>query len=257
MPLQLPKLSFDTLLALVANAPNVVTHDELAMLVWGDARVVTSENIAQRVMMLRRCLSDSSVDPRYIKGVRGHGYKLIPDVTVTSQADGSNRAKPSDAHRVDEAGRRFVAILPFVRTTTDPREVDFARGLYAEVTQCLVRVANVRTHLQRGVRAYVSSPAIELIVKGSVRIAGSRVQAVAQLVDPITCSCAWSRAYDCNIAGALSLQTDITNDLVRALKLQTPARGALSFMRLKMDFLDERGPGACAFADAPARIADD
>lgn len=82
VPLQLPKLTFATLHALVAMAPNVVSHDELAASVWGDARIVTPENIAQRVMMLRRCLGDSSADPRYIKGVRGHGYKLVPEVTV-------------------------------------------------------------------------------------------------------------------------------------------------------------------------------
>ena len=97
--IDLPKLSFDALLTLVANAPNVVSHTELAALVWGDARIVTPENIAQRIMVLRRRLGDSSADPHYIKGVRGFGYQLIPEVAATIRTNGAPRPSPSSSAR--------------------------------------------------------------------------------------------------------------------------------------------------------------
>ena len=227
VPLSLPKLSFDTLLALVVHAPNVVSHDGLAKLVWGAARVVTSENITQRVMVLRRCLGDSSASPRYIKGIRGYGYRLIPQVTLISRPNGSHHANLFNLPRPADGARRSVAVLPFVRATTDPREVDFARGLHEEVTQCLGRLMTVRVLEEASAQTDADGPAsmtrtaapfvVELIVKGHVGVWGTRVQAVVQLVDPFNCSLVWSRSYDRDIADALSLQTDIARDLVRAL----------------------------------------
>jgi TolB-like protein/DNA-binding winged helix-turn-helix (wHTH) protein len=77
--LHLGKLTYEMLLALVEAAPNVVTQDFLAENVWG-GRIATPETVAQRVKLLRRALEDDSGQPRYIEVVRGHGYRLIPQV---------------------------------------------------------------------------------------------------------------------------------------------------------------------------------
>lgn len=79
-PVRLTKLTFELLLALVQSAPDVAAHGELVTKVWGARRIVTPETLAQRIRILRRCLGDSARRPRYIEGVRGYGYKLIPQV---------------------------------------------------------------------------------------------------------------------------------------------------------------------------------
>lgn len=76
----LSRLSYALLLTLVEEAPNLVPHDELARKVWGPRRIVTPENLAKRVMLLRKALGDTADRPRYIEGVRGHGYRLVPAV---------------------------------------------------------------------------------------------------------------------------------------------------------------------------------
>jgi TolB-like protein/DNA-binding winged helix-turn-helix (wHTH) protein/Tfp pilus assembly protein PilF len=73
----LPKLSFDLLLALINAAPSIVTNDELLQQVW-PGLLVSPESVAQRVKLLRSTLGDDSQQPRYILGVRGRGYRLIP-----------------------------------------------------------------------------------------------------------------------------------------------------------------------------------
>lgn len=78
----LSRLTFNLLHALVEAAPNLVTHDELAKRAWGPKRVVTPENLAQRLMMLRQSIGDPADRPRYIEGVRGQGYRLIPNVVA-------------------------------------------------------------------------------------------------------------------------------------------------------------------------------
>jgi DNA-binding winged helix-turn-helix (wHTH) protein len=75
----LPKLSFDLLCALIHAAPAIVTNDELLERVWPGLQV-SPESVAQRVKLLRSAIGDDSQQPRYILGVRGRGYRLIPVV---------------------------------------------------------------------------------------------------------------------------------------------------------------------------------
>jgi TolB-like protein/DNA-binding winged helix-turn-helix (wHTH) protein len=73
----LPKLSFDMLCALINAAPAIVTNDELLSQVWPGLQV-SPESVSQCVKRLRSAIGDDSQQPRYILGVRGRGYRLIP-----------------------------------------------------------------------------------------------------------------------------------------------------------------------------------
>ena len=75
----LSKLSFDLLIALADAAPNLVSLDQLMAQVWADL-VVSPETVIQRVKLLRDALGDDPREPRYIAGLRGRGYKLLPTV---------------------------------------------------------------------------------------------------------------------------------------------------------------------------------
>jgi len=75
----LPGLTFDLLLALAREAPNLASIDALMQLVW-PGRVVSPETVSQRVKLLRAALGDDPESPRYLTGVRGHGYRLIVPV---------------------------------------------------------------------------------------------------------------------------------------------------------------------------------
>jgi TolB-like protein/DNA-binding winged helix-turn-helix (wHTH) protein/Flp pilus assembly protein TadD len=88
----LPKLSFDLLCALINAAPAIVTNDELLQQVW-PGLLVSPESVAQRVKLLRSAIGDDSQQPRYILGVRGRGYRLIP----TPERLAESRPPTSDA----------------------------------------------------------------------------------------------------------------------------------------------------------------
>ncbi len=75
----LPKLSYELLLALVRAAPNLVSLDALMEQVWPKA-VVSPETVSQRIKLLRDALGDDPRAARYIEGLRGRGYRLIPHV---------------------------------------------------------------------------------------------------------------------------------------------------------------------------------
>jgi TolB-like protein/DNA-binding winged helix-turn-helix (wHTH) protein len=92
----LPKLSFDLLCALINAAPAIVTNEELLQQVW-PGLLVSPESVAQRVKLLRSAIGDDSQQPRYILGVRGRGYRLIPIPTrlAESRPPTSDAASPS------------------------------------------------------------------------------------------------------------------------------------------------------------------
>jgi len=93
----LPALSFDLLLALVHAAPNLLTYDQLMAQVWSGV-VVNSETITQRVKLVRDALDDDPQSPRYIAGVRGRGYRLIPRaVPLTDTANEPPPGEPANA----------------------------------------------------------------------------------------------------------------------------------------------------------------
>jgi TolB-like protein/DNA-binding winged helix-turn-helix (wHTH) protein len=98
----LPKLSFDLLLVLIRAAPNVVPNDDLMAQVW-PGLVVSPETVSQRVKLLRDALGDDPRAPRYIAGLRGRGYRLIPEVRSIEEA--SSRLSPQpNAVPGDSAG---------------------------------------------------------------------------------------------------------------------------------------------------------
>ena len=107
--LVLPKLSFDLLVTLVKAAPSVVSPDELMDRVWSGL-VVGPETVSQRIKLLRDSLGDDPKMPRFVAGVRGRGYRLLPDVVRLDPAGQAAAVAVSAA--VPESRARWQVFLP-------------------------------------------------------------------------------------------------------------------------------------------------
>ena len=92
-PIKLTKLCFKVLEALVQAAPALISHDDLIDQVWGPRRVITPDNLSQRMKVLRQRLGDDPNQPIYIEGVRGEGYRLVPEVKIQSAQTSSRSAR--------------------------------------------------------------------------------------------------------------------------------------------------------------------
>lgn len=88
-PIKLTKLSFKVLQVLVQAAPALISHDDLIDQVWGADRVITLDNLTQRMKTLRQSLGDDANNPIYIESVWGEGYRLVPEVTIQSSGTSS------------------------------------------------------------------------------------------------------------------------------------------------------------------------
>ena len=99
-PIKLTRLSFKVLQALVQAAPALVSHDDLIDQVWGPNRVITPDNLSQRMKTLRHSLGDDPNQPIYIEGVRGEGYRLVPEVKVQSSQTSSRSSRKALSSRL-------------------------------------------------------------------------------------------------------------------------------------------------------------
>ena len=110
--INLPRLSYDFLIALIDAAPAIVTHDEIVARVWRN-HFVSPETIAQRAHLLRVSLGDSASEPRYFTVVRGVGYRwLTPMPAIAPHANGAAATTPRSRLRYASAvGITAVAIL--------------------------------------------------------------------------------------------------------------------------------------------------
>jgi DNA-binding response OmpR family regulator len=75
-PVELTKLEFDLLDTLSAQPRVVFTKDQLLEHVWGSAAYRDDHVVAVHLANLRRKLGDTSDQPRYLRTIRGVGYRM-------------------------------------------------------------------------------------------------------------------------------------------------------------------------------------
>lgn len=242
--IDLPKRSFDLLVVLVEAAPDCLSTDELIDKVWHGA-VVSPTTVAKRVELLRNALGDSSDDPRYVALVRGHGYRLVPELNspVTHQVPRSRRWLVVASAAIlaaivvawfslqpeRPAPEKSIAVLPFVSLSGEAEDERFADGLTEELIHALTSSSDIRVagrtssffykERQQDLREIGAALGVSNLLEGSVRREGESLRVTAQLVDTSDGFQLWSEVYDRPMASALQIQQDIARSV--SVRLQS------------------------------------
>lgn len=75
-PLELTPKEFDLLALLLENAPLVVKREDILNQIWGYDFIGETRTLDMHIRTLRQKLGDDAEHPRYIRTVRGVGYKF-------------------------------------------------------------------------------------------------------------------------------------------------------------------------------------
>jgi len=151
--IDLPQLSFRFLLALIHEAPNLVTIDQLMEQVWAGV-FVNNETVKQRAKLLRDALGDDPKAPRYFAVRRGVGYQLLSEPhrldRTTQPARGRSRWRSAAAaaalglaglgaasavalwpgsQPTSPVASARVAVLPFDNLSSNPADDFIARSI--------------------------------------------------------------------------------------------------------------------------------
>lgn len=106
--LRLRDQAMRALLALIQNAGQVVTREQLRHALWPDGTVVDFERAINRVIHeLREALGDSSSNPRFIETLSKRGYRFVCAVAPTQSGTSVVKVEPihTDAQMAYLTGR--------------------------------------------------------------------------------------------------------------------------------------------------------
>ena len=128
------------------------------------------------------------------------------------------------------APRLAICVLPFANMSGDVEQEYFSDGISEDIITDLSKVSTLAVasrnsaFMYKGTKVDVPKVARELkvshVLEGSVRKAGGRVRITAQLVDGTTNDSIWAERYDRDLTDIFTLQDEISQAIVKALKLK-------------------------------------
>ena len=123
-----------------------------------------------------------------------------------------------------------ICVLPFANMSDDPQQEYFSDGISEDIITDLSKVAALFVVARntaftfKGKNVDIPLVARQLgvghVLEGSVRKAGNRVRITAQLIDGATGGHVWAERYDRDLDDIFALQDEISEAIVRALKLK-------------------------------------
>ena len=134
------------------------------------------------------------------------------------------------APKMENAGQLSVCVLPFANMSGDAEQEYFSDGISEDIITDLSKVSALRVISRNTAFTFkgkhVDMPQIARqlkvthILEGSVRKAGGRVRITAQLIDGAADAHIWAERYDRDLNDIFALQDEISEAIVKALKLK-------------------------------------
>jgi adenylate cyclase len=140
-------------------------------------------------------------------------------------------AAPDVSPESEKTGPLFsICVLPFTNMSGDSEQEYFSDGITEDVITDLSKVSALAiisrnsAFRYKGTHVDIPKVASELkvshVLEGSVRKAGGRVRISAQLVDAKTNNHVWAERYDRDSSDIFALQDEISEAIVKALRLR-------------------------------------
>jgi len=141
-----PKV-FDLMAHFAKNPGRVFSRDDLVASVW-HGRVVSDATVSTCIKNARKAVGDSGVTQRYIKTVRGRGFRFAADVEHTdARVDSGGETQTADAARPGSSGPSLL-LVPF-RTLSDGLDATrLAEGVSIDLGTVLTRIPLLRLSSQ-------------------------------------------------------------------------------------------------------------
>ncbi len=129
---------------------------------------------------------------------------------------------------------RSIAVLPLRNASGDPSQEYFSDGMTESLIAGLAKVGSIKVIARNSVMRYKNSDkpvpemaaelGVDAILEGSIRRASGRLLIDVTLFDGKTNLSVWGESYDRELADAFIVQSDISRDIARQIRVQlTPA----------------------------------
>ncbi len=155
---------------------------------------------------------------------------LVAGVQLVQSMKAPRAVVPDGPSAAEASGASTVAVLPFAHFGDEPDDEHFADGLTEELINGLAQIPALRvagrtsTFYFKGrnedLREIGRKLGVTHIVEGSVRRSGGRLRITAQLVTASDGFHLWSETFDTTASDAITVQTQISGAVARALHLR-------------------------------------
>ena len=229
-PIAVEPQVFDLLIYLVQNCDRVVSKDDLIDSVWS-GRVVSDSALTSRINAARRAIGDSGGEQKLIRTIARRGFRFVGAVRM--QSNGDETAAPPDELGENErlglppAGPPTIAVLPFLNMSGDLEQEYFSDGISEDIITALCRypslfvIARNSSFAFKGrsmeVKQVGRALGVRYLLEGSLRKAGNRIRATAQLVEAETGQHIWAERYDRDLVDIFAVQDEITEAVTLAV----------------------------------------
>jgi len=130
---------------------------------------------------------------------------------------------------VQQGQRLSICVLPFANMSGDPEQEYFSDGITEDIITDLSKVSALSVVSRFTASTFKGKPIdvaqvarqlkVSHVLEGSVRKSGNRVRITAQLIEGASDSHLWAERYDRDIGDIFALQDEISQAIVKALKL--------------------------------------
>lgn len=240
--------NFELLEYLIRNRDRVQSKDEIFDQIWPGV-FVTEASLSGAIKNVRKALGDDGVTQKFVKTVRGHGFRFIADLDSVAPAEPTeNTAMTEEHHR---HGPPVIAVLPFSSHGIDRQHSAIAEGIPAELIAALSRVGSMRVlargstfQLKTGVHDFHDIRLrlrAQYVLSGSVSQSGRQISVVVELVDTATEHVIWSEDFRNEADDLHSIKQSIVGSVVNALEHRIPHNEASSLLPISSENLDAWG----------------
>ncbi|MDZ4867228.1 MAG: adenylate/guanylate cyclase domain-containing protein [Alphaproteobacteria bacterium] len=161
------------------------------------------------------------------------GEHTVKNITRPVRVYGVRAAaerREGEAPKMEGPRKLSVCVLPFANMSDDPQQEYFSDGISEDIITDLSKVSALSVISRNSAFMYkgkhVDLPKIARdlrvshVLEGSVRKAGGRVRITAQLIDGATNDHVWAERFDRDLNDIFALQDEISEAIVKALKLK-------------------------------------
>ncbi|MGH8413715.1 MAG: TIR domain-containing protein [Gammaproteobacteria bacterium] len=152
-------------------------------------------------------------------------------IARTQAAQSAKAASTAAATSTDKPSPSFtICVLPFANMSGDPEQEYFSDGITEDIITDLSKVSALKIISRNSafmsggknldLPKMVRDLKVSHVLEGSVRKAGGRIRISAQLVDAENNGHVWAERYDRDTSDIFALQDEISEAIVKALRLR-------------------------------------
>ncbi|MEN0037774.1 MAG: winged helix-turn-helix domain-containing protein [Cellvibrio sp.] len=238
--------AYSLLVFLISKRERVVSKDEIINAVW-DGRFTSDSALTTCIKSLRKALQDDGEQQRFIKTLRGRGFRFVADVITTDQKEtisssitpkpklDTGKILPTQTQTIFQ-GKPSIIVLPFQNFLAAQQDSVIAEAMAHDLIQALSRLRWLRV-IARGTAFQFRMPAPDLksigqqlnlryALSGSIEALGHMRVISVELSDCDTSDVIWAERFEVKPDELHQIRQTILASVVSSLEMYIPLNEA-------------------------------